>query len=59
MRCASRRRVYSARKEPTASYILSNPLFRFLASEPRFRKVHEALTAEQNEIKAALANIAL
>jgi tetratricopeptide (TPR) repeat protein len=49
----------AARKEPTASYILSNPLFRFLASEPRFGKVREALTAEQSEIKAALANIAL
>jgi len=49
----------AARKEPTASYILSNPLFRFLANEPRFAKVREALTAEQGEIKAALANIAL
>ncbi|HYU25073.1 MAG TPA: hypothetical protein VEO74_07720 [Thermoanaerobaculia bacterium] len=49
----------AARKEPTASYILSSPLFRFLASEPRFAKVREALTAEQTEIKAALANIAL
>ena len=49
----------AARKEPTASYILSNPLFRYVANEPRFGKVREALTAEQNEIKAALANIAL
>jgi Protein kinase domain len=49
----------AARKEPTASYILSSPLFRFLASEPRFAKVREALTSEQNEIRAALANIAL
>jgi Protein kinase domain len=49
----------AARKEPTASYILSSPLFRFLASDPRFAKVREALTAEQNEIKAALAGIAL
>ncbi|HKS21334.1 MAG TPA: protein kinase [Thermoanaerobaculia bacterium] len=49
----------AARKEPTASYILSNPLFRFLGNEPRFGKVREALTAEQNEIRTALANIAL
>ena len=49
----------AARKEPTASYILSNPLFRFLVNEPRFTKVREALTAEQNEIRTALANIAL
>ncbi|HEV2721804.1 MAG TPA: hypothetical protein VG323_17425, partial [Thermoanaerobaculia bacterium] len=49
----------AARKEPTASYILSNPLFRFLVNEPRFAKVREALQAEQNEIRAALANIAL
>ena len=49
----------AARKEPTASYILANPLFRFLANEPRFAKVREALTAERNEIRAALANIAL
>ena len=49
----------AARKEPTAAYILSNPLFRFLSNEPRFVKVREALTAEQNEIRTALANIAL
>ena len=49
----------AARKEPTASYILSNPLFRFLGNEPRFAKVRDALTAEQNEIRTALANIAL
>ena len=49
----------AARKEPTASYILASPLFRFLANEPRFAKVRESLTAEQNEIRAALANIAL
>ena len=49
----------AARKEPTASYILSNPLFRFLANEPRFAKVRDALTAEQSEIRMALAKIAL
>jgi len=49
----------AARKEPTASYILANPLFRFLANDPRFGKVRVSLTAEQNEIRTALANIAL
>ncbi|MEO8382910.1 MAG: protein kinase, partial [Acidobacteriota bacterium] len=27
------------RKEPTAAYVLANPLFRYLESEPRFQKV--------------------
>jgi hypothetical protein len=49
----------AARKEPAASYILANPLFRFLANDPRFARVRDALRAEQREIEAALANIAL
>lgn len=49
----------AARKEPTAAYILNNPLFRFLESDPRFAKVRGELTAEQNEVRTALANIAL
>jgi hypothetical protein len=47
------------RKEPTASYVLANPLFGFLQSEPRYLKVRERLTAQQNEIRAALANLTL
>jgi tetratricopeptide (TPR) repeat protein len=47
------------RKEPTASYVLANPLFGFLQSDSRFLRVRERLAAQQNEIRAALANVAL
>jgi hypothetical protein len=47
------------RKEPTASYILANPLFGFLQSDARFLKVRERLAAQQSEIRAALAGVAL
>src|SRR5204863_6938145 len=47
------------RKEPTAGYVLTNRLFGFLASESRYLKVREKFAAEQNEIRAALANLAL
>jgi len=49
----------AARKEPTAAYVLNNPLFRFLASEPRYQKVRDAFTAEQYEVRTALSNLAL
>lgn len=45
------------RKEPTAQYILSNPLFRYLSSEPRFEKVRADLTAQQAETRVALASV--
>lgn len=45
------------RKEPTASYVLSNPLFTFLQSDARFNKVRERMTAGQGEIRAALAGV--
>jgi Protein tyrosine and serine/threonine kinase len=47
------------RKEPTAAYLLTNRLFGFLASESRYLKVREKLAVTQNEIRAALANVAL
>jgi tetratricopeptide (TPR) repeat protein len=47
----------SQRKEPTASYVLANPLFQYLASDPRFLKVKERLTAQQAEIRTALAQL--
>lgn len=47
------------RKEPTATYILNDPLFSFLSSDYRFQKVREALLAQQNEIRAALAAVSL
>jgi hypothetical protein len=49
----------AARKEPTASYILSHPLFRYLQSDPRFEKVRATLQAEQEEVRVALAKVAL
>jgi hypothetical protein len=49
----------AARKEPTASYVLANPLFGFLQSDARFLKVRETLAAQQAEIRAALATVTL
>lgn len=47
------------RKEPTASYILHDPLFTFLHTDERFQKIRESLTAQQNEIRASLATVSL
>lgn len=49
----------AARKEPTASYVLTNPLFGFMQSDARFLKVRETLTAQQNEIRLALAGVTM
>jgi hypothetical protein len=49
----------AARKEPTASYVLSNPLFGFLQSDARFLKIRGKLAAQQNEIRAALAAVSM
>ena len=48
-----------ARKEPTASYILANPLFRFLQSEADYTKLHDDLVAQQAEVRTALASVSL
>jgi Tfp pilus assembly protein PilF len=45
------------RKEPSAAYVLANPLFRYLASEPRFQKVRADFTAQQEETRRALAAV--
>ncbi|MGZ5431443.1 MAG: protein kinase [Thermoanaerobaculia bacterium] len=45
------------RKEPTAAYVLANPLFRYLASEPRFAKIRADFTAQQDEVRRALAAV--
>lgn len=45
------------RKEPTAAYVLAHPLFEYLESEPRFQKLQETLTAQQAEVRAALAQV--
>jgi len=43
------------RKEPTASYVMAHPLFRYLHSEARYQKLQTQLTAQQEETRAALA----
>ena len=45
------------RKEPTAQYVLANPLFKYLANNPRFAKVRTDLTAHQDEVRRALAAV--
>ena len=45
------------RKEPTAAYILANPLFKYLDTDSRFVKVRAALTGQQAEIRTALAQV--
>jgi hypothetical protein len=47
----------AARKEPTASYVLANPLFGFLQSDSRFLKIRDRLAAQQIEIRSALAAV--
>ena len=49
----------AARKEPTASYVLANPLFGFLQSDARFQKLREKLKAQQDEIRSALAGVTI
>lgn len=48
-----------ARKEPTGSYIISNPLFGYLAQDKRFQKIREAAAAEQQDIRTALAQVVI
>jgi tetratricopeptide (TPR) repeat protein len=45
------------RKEPTASYVLAHPLFKYLANDSRFLALKVKLTAQQAEIRAALAQL--
>jgi hypothetical protein len=47
------------RREPTITYVLSDPMFSFIASEGSYQQVRASLTAEQQEIRAALAQIAM
>ncbi len=48
-----------ARKEPTGSYILANPLFRYLKNDERFMRMEKDLRAQQEEFRVALAQIGL
>lgn len=45
------------RKEPTASYVLAHPLFRYLENDPRFQTLKATLVAQQGEIRTALAQV--
>jgi hypothetical protein len=45
------------RKEPTASYVLADPLFGYLQSDARFVKVRARIAATQGEIRSALATL--
>jgi tetratricopeptide (TPR) repeat protein len=45
------------RKEPTASYVVANPLFQYLGNEPRYRRLRTTLAQQQEEIRAVLASV--
>ena len=45
------------RKEPSAAYVMAHPLFRYLANDPRFLALKVKLTAQQAEIRTALASM--
>jgi tetratricopeptide (TPR) repeat protein len=45
------------RKEPTAAYVLSHPLFRYLENDSRFQTIRETLAAQQAETRTALARV--
>ena len=47
----------AARKEPTATYVLRNPLFGYLRSDPRYEALRAVLLAQQAEIRTALAQV--
>jgi len=49
----------NARKEPTASYLLSDPLFGYLQSDPRYLAVRAKLAAQQDEMREALTRVTL
>jgi len=46
-----------SRGEPTLNYILHNPLFRYLNSDPRFLEIKAAAEAEKNAIAEQLRGI--
>ncbi|GAC1434448.1 MAG: hypothetical protein NVSMB68_06920 [Thermoanaerobaculia bacterium] len=48
-----------ARREPTASYILTNPLFAYLKEDARFQRIRGSAATEQEEIRAALAQVVI
>jgi N-glycosylase/DNA lyase len=47
------------RAEPSHEYILSNPIFGYLATDPTFRSVMQAISEQRTRIAAALDTIEL
>ncbi|MEO6259606.1 MAG: protein kinase, partial [Thermoanaerobaculia bacterium] len=47
----------AARQEPTAKYVLANPLFGFLRSDVRFQPLSDLLGRQQQEIRTALQDV--
>jgi hypothetical protein len=45
------------RKEPSAGYVLSNPLFRYLENDAKVQKVRAEFAKQQEETKTALAQL--
>ena len=45
------------RKEPTGAYIIANPLFRYLESEPKFQKLRQLLGMQKEEVREALLQV--
>jgi tetratricopeptide (TPR) repeat protein len=49
----------ATRREPTMAYVLTDPLFTYLASDSRFRAVRASIGQRQEEVRAALAQAPL
>jgi serine/threonine protein kinase/Tfp pilus assembly protein PilF len=49
----------ASRREPTMAYVLTDPLFTYLASDTRFRAVRASIGQRQEEVRAALAQAPL
>lgn len=43
--------------EPTGTYVLNNPLFRYLRTDARFRRIEASIQARQLAIRNALADV--
>ena len=50
-------RKAAERKEPTAAYVLANPLFKYLENDTDYVALRETLTAQQAEIRTAVAQL--
>jgi tetratricopeptide (TPR) repeat protein len=46
-----------AHGEPSGTYILNHPMFRYLGNDRRFRRLRERMERQMNEIRAALLTV--